>query len=96
MAKVTKQYNWLVAAAFQKRNPITAKVVDVVMNDSDKLLLLDAEGEGLVQTSVYGKNWNTLIDDFGDDTDAWKGKRIQILRTVDPTSGKARNDIRKL
>jgi len=64
---------------------VTIENVEVVKNGSkeDKQLTVACDS-GTYRLSVWGSNWNRLIDRFGSNTDAWKGKPVFILRESRP------------
>lgn len=78
--KVSKQYRWLAVDDFQQSNPITGKIVDVVEGDKGDLVCILDIGAATVQFSLFRDHINALISKHGDDTDKWKGARLQILR----------------
>jgi len=81
--KAVQEIRWIGDADFQKSNPITAKISGLVIAEmkgkEDRRLQFEVTGGELRQMSVWGDNWNVLVEIDGE-TDNWNGKMIQILQ----------------
>lgn len=92
---------WMTAQDFARTNPLNAGIVAVEVKDNkgkpDKQLIIALEGQldNFRRLSIWGSNWNGLIKAYGTETDAWKGKRIQLLRETYP-EGQNRTTIRPI
>jgi hypothetical protein len=65
-----------------------AKVAEKEVNGRNQMVILfsaDIDAHLTVEPIVFGKNKSTLIDLFGDETDAWVGKEVSLWRedTID-------------
>lgn len=87
--KLEKQYRWLATEDFQTVNPVTGRIVDVTEDEKGGVVAVLDIGNATVQTSVFRDALNSLIDKHGNDTERWKGARVQILRT-EQVGGKVR------
>jgi len=101
VVKAQKQYRWITAADFATNNPIRGMLTGFFQGTSDKgkptnVALLKTDQHGLRQFELWGESMNALIDAWGDETDAWMGRRLEITATVDPTTGKGRRIVKAL
>ena len=96
--QVSRQVNWIGADHFRAANPVTAAIASVTQADNrgkpdlQLVMAIDGQLDMLVRMSLFGENLNRLIAKFGNETDAWTGKRVQILREADVT-GKEKKKI---
>jgi len=87
--QVSRQVNWIGADHFRAANPLTAAVASVTQEDNKGkrdlqiVFALDGQLDALVRMSLFGENLNRCISKWGSETDAWIGKRVQILREAD-------------
>lgn len=97
--KLKADTNWVEDRLFRSANPHPFEVTAVEMRDvqggkKDLVLfmrsMIDSEIYGI---SIWKKNKNTMINRFGDDTDAWIGKRISISQITDPNDGKKLKEV---
>ena len=90
--KVTKQYRWLAVDDFQQTNPITGQIKDITEDENGGVLCILDIGSATVQFTLFRDAVNALIDKRGDDTEKWKGARLQILR-AEQVGGKVRKTV---
>ena len=94
--KAELEMRWLGSAKsrdFVDSNPETFLIAGfqevLAKGKEDKqLIVMREDGKELIRFSIWGENWNALIPKFGNETDLWMGKRIQVLRQLNPTTNK--------
>jgi len=98
--KVIRPICWLRKADFETTNPISAVVVNVVMDESEEqikgnyLLILQILPTKLIKTmSLWGNNLLKMIDAWDNETKDWLGKTIEIKQETDASSGKTYRNI---
>jgi len=94
------QYRWISADDFQKSNPVSAKIVSLevtnINNRRDNILKFQVETTNeLMQMSLWGDNFNKLVEKLGKESDAWKGKDISI-KQEEAINGKSKKTIQVL
>lgn len=94
--KVKYSAPWLNDDAMQGKSEILATIasaeVQTTAKGSDVEITVHPHGtKEQYRMSVYGKNLWILINNFGDDTDGWKGKDIKL--TVTEENGKRRRHV---
>ena len=77
--QIEQQINWLNKKMFDTVNPIHMVIIDFTVNGRDKQLIVNI-GKEIVKFSIWGNNLNELIKKFGNDTDKWVGKQINMLK----------------
>jgi len=87
--KVTKQFRWLAVDDFQQSNPISGKILEISNDENGGLLCVLDIGRATVQFTLFRDAVNALIDKHGDDTEKWRGARLQITRS-EQIGGKVR------
>lgn len=94
MAKVSKEHPWISDRDFQGASPRTATIRQILFEPKDRVLLMELDPGTLRQMSIWGDNWNALVEGYGDETNSWIGKRVQISQQQDVATGKTRRSLR--
>ena len=83
--KISKVVNWLSKSLFQPTelgNPISLEIVNYEEVETAKGTSRRLSGKHITgkvySFDIFGENVNQLIDILGDDTDLWKGTKIQV------------------
>jgi hypothetical protein len=84
--KVSKAINWLSKSQFQPQflgNPIELTIQDYTEEENAKginrrIVARHANGKDY-SFDIFGDVLNVLIDNLGDDSDLWKGKKIRVM-----------------
>jgi len=83
--KVTKAINWLTAKMFQPDqlgNPIKVMIVDYYEEKGAKgmnrRLRVEHANKNIYEFDIFGSTMNGLIDLYGDDSEKWVGKNINV------------------
>ena len=77
--QIEQQINWLNKKMFDTTNPLNMVIIDFTVNGRDKQLVVTV-GKEICKFSVWGNNLNEIIKKYGNDTEKWTGKHIQMLK----------------
>jgi hypothetical protein len=98
---IEKQTEWIETGDFELCNPMPARITALESNPNkwgkqDYVLYVRNESNGVIKAmSIFKGNLNRLIEKYGNDTDQWMGKLIQITLT-DNLQGKNIKEIKPL
>jgi len=81
--QVSKVFRWLTPTVLgELGNPSIFELESYSESEGAKgteRMLVVKNGSTLYQFNVFGDVVNSLVDGFGSDSDAWKGKKIRIM-----------------